>query len=154
MKTESTISYNDVANFFLSLGNETGEVITNLKLQKLVYYAQAWFLANFKKPLFQDDFEAWVHGPVLPALYHSYKKFGYSPILVEAKAENIDELTMSFLNEVAKIYMSRGAFELEAMTHRENPWLDARDGCDPDENCSNIISKESMLEFYGSKISS
>jgi len=153
METKNTIGYNDVANFFLSLGNETGEVITNLKLQKLVYYAQAWYLANFKVSLFEEDFQAWVHGPVIPELYHEYKNFGYSPILTDIKPKNIGATINSFLTEVAKIYMPYGAFELEAMTHKEKPWQDARVGCEPDENCSNIIPKDSMREFYGSKIS-
>ena len=67
------ITHRDVAEYFLALANETGGTITNLKLQKLVYYAQAWHLANFDKPLFDAKFEAWVHGPVIPGLYEEYR---------------------------------------------------------------------------------
>lgn len=150
------ISHKDVARFFLAFANEAGEPITNLKLQKLVYYAQAWYLANYNKPLFEADFEAWVHGPVIPKLYQDYKKFGFSPITsnVEKKEsnKNIDEETLTFLNEVAKIYMPYGAYQLELMTHNEEPWVSARKNCEPDENCNNIISKESMKKYYGQKI--
>ncbi|HOX41197.1 MAG TPA: DUF4065 domain-containing protein [bacterium] len=155
--TSSNVTYEDVANFFIALANETGDIITNLKLQKLVYYAQAWYLANYKKPLFDEDFEAWIHGPVIPDLYHKYKSFGYSPIETKidfSSVENLDSTVKEFLAEVAKIYMTHGAYELEAMTHQEQPWIDARDGCEPDENCSNVIPKKSMMEFYGAKISS
>jgi uncharacterized phage-associated protein len=67
---------------------------------------------------------------------------------------NLDDDVSSFLEEVAKVYMSKGAFELEAMTHQEDPWIEARGDCDPDENCHNIIPKESMIKFYASKIPS
>lgn len=148
-------SYSDVANYFLALANETGDVLTNLKLQKLVYYAQAWYLANFKNPLFKTDFQAWVHGPAIPELYREYKKFGFSPITTKLKMTDvkIDNKVRNFLEEVAKVYMPYGAFELESMTHNEKPWIDARDGCEADENCENIISQNSMRDYYGEKIS-
>ena len=70
------IIYNDVVDYFLGFANETGEWITNLKLQKLVYYAQAWHLAIYSKPLFNTDFEAWVHGNVIHDLYSECKSWG------------------------------------------------------------------------------
>lgn len=150
------VNYDEIAKFFIAIANETGDVITNLKLQKLVYYAQAWFLANYKKPLLDKDFQAWVHGPVIPDLYHKYKKFGSEPIIEKISLEEvkIDKPIKNFLFEVAKVYMPRGAYELEAMTHNEAPWIDAREGCQPDESCEKVISKKSMMQFYGSKIPS
>ena len=68
-------------NFSSTLLLTLGLTSCNLKLQKLVYYAQAWHLALRDVPLFEEDFEAWVHGPVIPALYQEYKKFGWRPIL-------------------------------------------------------------------------
>ena len=70
----------DIADYFVRLANETGDYISNLKLQKLVYYAQAWYLAISDEALFEEDFEAWVHGPVIPELYQEYKSFGWRPI--------------------------------------------------------------------------
>ena len=80
----------DVAHFFLSkIDVESGEVITHLKLQKLIYYAQAWFLAFFARPLFHDSFEAWQHGPVVRKLYFHYKDFGFNPLpKVDVLAKN------------------------------------------------------------------
>lgn len=64
----------DVAKYFLSLqGNDAGDAISNMKLQKLLYYAQGFALALLDKPLFDEDFEAWAHGPVLRCIYNKYK---------------------------------------------------------------------------------
>lgn len=153
---QKEITCQDVADYFLAFANETGDPITNLKLQKLVYYAQAWHLANYSKPLFDDDFEAWVHGPVIRNLYFSYNKYGPSVIKSDLKIQDVERKfapeTMKFLQEVAEVYMPYGAYHLERMTHQEEPWNKARGHCAPDENCENIISKESMKEYYGEKI--
>lgn len=146
-------TYEDIAKFFLAFGNETGEPVTNLKLQKLVYYAQAWYLANYGKPLFDADFQAWVHGPVIPDLYQTYKSFGFAPILSDIKLDDVklDAELKEFLNEVAQVYMPYGGYQLEMMTHKEDPWVEARAGCEPDQRCENVISKDAMKKFYGEK---
>jgi len=151
------ISHKDIADFFLALANETGDPVTNLKLQKLVYYAQAWHLANFDEPLFDDvEFQAWVHGPVIPELYEQYKEFGSetirSDVTLSDVANELDAGTLEFLNEVATVYMPRGAYELELMTHREDPWVKARGTLALDERSDSIISREEMKSFYGEKI--
>ena len=82
----------DVANFFIRLSlSDSEDYITNLKLNKLMYYAQGWSLARLGKPLVQNDIQAWKYGPVIPAIYHDYKNCGNSPITV------IDE---SYSNDV------------------------------------------------------
>ena len=139
----------------MAFANESGELLTNLKLQKLVFYAQAWFLANYKAPLFDENFQAWVHGPVLPSLYKKYKDNGYKPISSDVKMEDmakkIPEDIFSYLKEVAEVYMRYNAYELELMTHNEAPWLDARGDIEPDTRCEVEISKDSMIHFYGEK---
>jgi uncharacterized phage-associated protein len=71
----------DVANWFTcSLDREAGDSITHLKLQKLLYYAQAWSLALNGIALFEDDFEAWAHIPVLPKVYQEYKDYGLNDL--------------------------------------------------------------------------
>lgn len=70
----------DIASYFIERANQTKSTINNLKLQKLVYYSQAWHLAIHGIPLFKEDFQAWVHGPVVPELYQKYKGFGWQPI--------------------------------------------------------------------------
>ena len=71
----------DVAQFFIGLANEQanneqGDMMTNLRLQKLLYFAQGWHLARYGKPLFDDDIEAWQYGPVVPSVYNAYKQYG------------------------------------------------------------------------------
>lgn len=138
----------DVAKFFIHLANGTGSYISNLKLQKLVYYAQAWHLALHDAPLFEDEFEAWVHGPVVPVLYQEYKQFKWKPIIEEATEPEFTEDVKAFLDEVAEVYFACDAYELEQMTHQEDPWLIARGGLPQDAPCNAIISKELMQEYY------
>ena len=71
----------DVANWFTcSLDREAGDSITHLKLQKLIYYSQAWSLALNGIALFEEDFEAWAHGPVIPEVYQEYKEYGFNAL--------------------------------------------------------------------------
>jgi uncharacterized phage-associated protein len=150
------VTYLDVASFFMAVANESGEVLTNLKLQKLVYYAQAWYLANNKKPLFEANFEAWVHGPVIPELYKLYKESGADSMIPVKKVSEIKEIlgeeVSNFLDEIVKTYMPYGGYHLELMTHAEAPWINARANYEPDQICTEIIPQDSMLEYYGKRI--
>ncbi|EFA69826.1 hypothetical protein CEP10_09870 [Cylindrospermopsis raciborskii S07] len=140
----------DVARYFIHLANETGSYISNLKLQKLVYYAQAWHLALYDTALFEEEFEAWVHGPVIPVLYQQYKGFGWRPIQQEVEEPNLPENIRSFLDEVVEVYFQCDAYELERMTHQETPWIEsrARGSLPMDAPCNEIITKESIREYY------
>jgi len=140
----------NVADYFIWLANETGSFVSNLKLQKLVYYAQAWHLALYGTPLFQEDFQAWVHGPVIPALYQKYRNFGWQPILEDANPELPKEV-QDFLNEVAEEYFACDAYELEQMTHIEAPWNRARGDLQTDAPSNAVINKEWMKEYYASR---
>jgi uncharacterized phage-associated protein len=141
----------DIADYFIWIANETGSFISNLKLQKLVYYAQAWHIALYNNPLFEEDFEAWVHGPVVPSLYQKYKSFGWQPIS-EDVAPGLPNDVLQFLDEVAEEYFACDAYELEQMTHAEDPWNWARGDLAPDEPSNEVIKKEWMKEFYGARV--
>jgi uncharacterized phage-associated protein len=147
MAASFTNNSSDIAKYFIWLANETGSYISNLKLQKLVYYSQAWHLALHGQTLFDEDFEAWVHGPVIPGLYHSYKHFGWKPIQEEITLD-LPESTVSYLKEVADEYFACDAYELEQMTHAEAPWQKARVGLMPDQASTNIIQKTWIQEYY------
>ena len=140
----------DIADYFIWLANETGSFISNLKLQKLVYYSQAWNIALNDNPLFEEDFQAWVHGPVIPSLYQKYKSFGWQPISEDAAPE-LPENILQFLDEVAEEYFACDAYELEQMTHAEDPWHWARGDLLPDEPSNEVIKKEWMKEYYGAR---
>ncbi len=142
----------DVANYFLETAKETGSFISNLKLQKLVYYAQAWHLAIYGDPLFTEDFQSWVHGPVIPELYQKYKSFGWKPVIVDESDVTLSNDFETFLDEVAEEYFACDAYELEQMTHAEQPWITARNGLPPDAASTALIEKEWMKEYYGARV--
>ena len=146
------VKVQDIADYFIWLANYTGSFISNLKLQKLVYYAQAWYLAIHDKPLFDEDFEAWIHGPVIPELYKEYCGFKWKPILKEVEEPKFSEEIRKFLDEVTDVYFGLDAYELEQMTRSEAPWIEARGYLPTDASCNEIISKESMREYFKPRV--
>lgn len=132
-----------MAKAFLSISE-----MTNKKLQKLCYYAKAWYLAIYDENIISDAFEAWVHGAVQPALYQFYKKYGFSQIPREMNVATIPEEFLSFAQEVYDSYGHLTGDELEALNHSEAPWQKAREGFKPWENCNVVISEDDMKEFY------
>lgn len=132
-----------MARAFLSISS-----MTNKKLQKLCYYAKAWYLALYDQNIIADDFEAWVHGAVQPALYHTYKRYGFSQIPREMNRIGIPEEFLSFAQEIYDSYGHLSGDELEAINHTEMPWLKAREGLKPWENCRVVISEEDMKIYY------
>ena len=143
----------DIANWFLfNQDPELGD-ITNLKLQKLLYYAQAWYLVFFNnKPLFSDDFQAWTHGPAIPKVYRKYKDFGFTTILKPDKEVKLDEDTTALLNEIDRVYGKYSAKYLEELTHKETPWIQTRGNLSPEARCENIIAKDLMYEYYSKQL--
>jgi uncharacterized phage-associated protein len=130
---------------------EAGEAITPLKLQKLVYYADAWYLANFDRPLIDENFEAWAHGPAVRSLYTRYKEHGWNALPQEVGP--LPPVAIEgFLTRVFKEYGQYSAKKLEQMTHEENPWLEARGNLPPEAASSNAISKLTMRNFYAGRI--
>ena len=138
----------EVANWFIRLAHELGDPITNLKLQKLVYYAQAWHLGLYGEPLIPDAFEAWVHGPAIPSLCERFSQYKWNPISDEVPAPSLAQEVEDHLREVDEAYGGRSCWDLERMTHSEEPWLAARGALDPDAECQTPISEELMMHYY------
>ena len=138
----------DVARY---ITEQQGE-ITAMKLQKLMYYAQAWSLVWEEEPLFQEDFQAWANGPVLPTLYNRHRgKFKVDPSLFHDGSQ--DALTSSqqdTINRVLAFYGNKTAQWLSDLTHQEDPWLHARGDLAPGEASTAEISKASVHEYYSS----
>jgi uncharacterized phage-associated protein len=143
----ATYTADQVADTLIALARSSDIEITNLKLQKLLYYAQAWSLVFRGEPLFMEEFEAWVHGPVVPTLFRRFKHLRWAPIDEEVHPLNDAELNV-FLGSVLTAYGKSTAGELERLSHSESPWKDARGDLAPDVSSRNEISKESMREFY------
>jgi len=116
----------DVADFFIELaGQEEEGVITQLKLNKLLYYAQGLYLAKTGKPLFADSIEAWEYGPVVPAIYQRYKVCGSNPIAAEGKDVSglFSEDEYDTLLDTAREYGKYTASYLVSKTHNpDTPW--------------------------------
>ncbi len=120
------ISALSVAQYFLSFTDEEREeAFTHLKLQKLLYYAQGYFLATQKRPLFSETLQAWTHGPVVPEVYHIYKDYKNQPLPYTPCQEDFPELLRDFLNSVLETHGIYSAAVLRTMTHQEEPWIEA-----------------------------
>lgn len=145
----------DTINYLIYLNNKSGrDDFTNKKLQKLLYYSQAWNLVLKNKPLFKEDFEAWVHGPAIPVVYKKYKNCGSCAIKEEVKEKDFKRLSdeeKNIIDEVWKVYGKHDANYLELLTHNETPWQKARTGCQVYEISRNIIKKDEMKKYYEQK---
>ncbi len=149
--TESSESHSfgdifDLANSFLTI-----QAMTHKKLQKLCYYAKAWYLAINDENLVSEPFEAWVHGAVQPSLYHKYRAYGFQ--LIPMFTGNISQLPEEFLNFSREIFETYGEYsgdELEKINHQEFPWIKARKGLKPWQSSNEIISEDDMKTYYRS----
>jgi uncharacterized phage-associated protein len=141
-----------ISDFFIAFSHEHGDPLSNLKLQKLLYYAQAWHLAIFDQPLFGEQIEAWIHGPVVVPEYHRFKGWAWQPIAENPEAPKMDETVEQHLNEVMDVYGGMTAYQLEQLTHTEAPWIDARKGVPADEPSNAVISHEQMMNFYRARM--
>jgi uncharacterized phage-associated protein len=143
-----------VAKYFIKKANESKKTLTNKKLQKLLYYAQVWSLVLNDNKLFSERIEAWIHGPAIPSVYREFKIFEFKPIEL-----NTNELFFNFskkqkdlIDTIWDIYGKYDAEYLEALTHSELPWQEARKGISPTESSSNIISLTKAKYFYERKL--
>lgn len=154
----------DLAHIVTDYVNKIGDTVSHKKLQKLLYYVEAWHLVNFSSSIIDEDFQAWVHGPVIPELYHSLKEFGFNDLRVIndehdtveeeikgiIKKYNLSADKLEFIGLVLNRYGVLSSLELELLSHSESPWIEARNGSAPHQRCTTVISKERMKEFYSS----
>jgi uncharacterized phage-associated protein len=138
-------SAKQVAEFFLSVTDpDLGDLISNLKLQKLVYYAQGFHLAMYEQTFFDEPILAWEHGPVVESLYHEYRGYGSNRI-PPPENFNIDIFTeqqRELLNEVYEVYGQFSAWKLRNMTHSERPWIETPRNTPISENLMREYFKE------------
>jgi uncharacterized phage-associated protein len=123
--------------------------MTALKLEKLVYYCQAWSLVWDEAPIFPERIEAWAGGPVVPALYYRHR--GQFQITEwEGKPEDLTPTQCETIDSVLKFYGNKTSQWLSDLTHREDPWINARAGLAPLERGNNEITIADMAEYYSS----
>jgi uncharacterized phage-associated protein len=140
-----------IAKWFVAWAEAEGEELSNLKLQKLLYYAQGHHLAAYQRPLFTEPVQAWSHGPVVPQVYHQFKSFGSASIeLAEDDPfewDAVDPATSELLSKVWNTYGGYSAGRLRNMTHEESPW---KTHWRPDERCIRIPNEE-IWEYFASR---
>lgn len=146
----------EIANWFLhNVPN-----VTNKKLQKLLYYAYSWYLVLINESadrldakLFENKFEAWVHGAVYPDIYYEYRKYGSAVIdRYDGKLANLSPDEIDILNQVVTVYGEYTGNELESICHQESPWINARDGLPAYIGCTNPIDDKDIFECYSKRL--
>ncbi|KRD04945.1 hypothetical protein ASE48_20100 [Mycobacterium sp. Root265] len=137
----------DVARYILAkLGP-----MTAMKLQKLVYYSQAWHLVWEEQPLFARRIEAWANGPVCPALYREHRRqFRVSESDIPGNPGALRAEEKSTIDSVVKFYGDKSAMWLSDLTHREQPWREARGALEPGAPSDTEITQAAMAEYYSS----
>jgi len=137
----------DVARYVL---NHAGEM-SAMKLEKLVYYCQAWSLAWDGVPLFEEDFQAWANGPVCPELFASHKGDFWlgSDYYDRYGPYSFASTQIETMDAVLDGYADKEPQWLSELTHKERPWRETRKGVKPGEFCDAVIPKELMQDYYG-----
>ncbi|MGB3762724.1 MAG: type II toxin-antitoxin system antitoxin SocA domain-containing protein [Ornithinimicrobium sp.] len=121
------------------------------KLQKLVYYSQAWHAALFDTPLFDDPIQAWPDGPVAPALWSKHRGKRMVDSVVGADPSSLHNQQALLVDLVCHHYGRLSGAELSLLTHNENPWIDAREGLKAKESSRRPIKVSAMADFYRSR---
>lgn len=154
MAAPTEIDARTIAEYFIWKSQQEGKPVTNKKLQKLLYYAQAWSLVLKNELMFKQNIEAWVHGPAIRDVYMEYKTFGFSPIKkeVNVSALQLTEAKIALLDNVWGVYGKFDGDYLEMLSHSEQPWIDARQGMEADVSSDNVIEHEAMRSFYSARL--
>lgn len=158
----------DVADYIIAKSDNVGDLITNKKLQKVLYYVKAWGLVYFKSGIIYDPFEAWAHGPVCREVYNKFKSFGYNPLQIDYNGKSSSQFISDFIREhssdeisknkvelidmVFNKYSTHSSLELELLSHSEQPWLEARENLSPIDKGDRIINEDTLLRYFTSKI--
>ena len=151
VKVRCEVTVNSIAKAFLHM-----EPMTPKKLQKMCYYAYVWYLTLRKERVSNRTYQAWIHGPVAPALYNDYKGYGWKEVpqeeILPIEIQNSPE-TFEFLEEVFASYGHLNGDELEFLSHKQDPWLEARKGIEPYQSSRNPIKDESILNYHLAELS-
>ncbi|RKZ39995.1 MAG: hypothetical protein DRR16_23860 [Candidatus Parabeggiatoa sp. nov. 3] len=150
---------NQAGDYIILKLTEAFDEFNHLKLHKLLYYAQAWYLAFYGKKLFAEDFQAWIHGPINRTLYDRFvsTKSLYSDIERDdiSPEFELNALSVQNRNHLDTILETDAKFsgvQLEEMTHKETPWIEARKGYRSSQRCEEPINAVVMREYYAARL--
>jgi uncharacterized phage-associated protein len=137
---------------YLAANDVEPDYLTNMRLQKLLYYVQAWSLVMRNRPMFGERIEAWVHGPVVREVYQHFRN-GNSPILLEDIGEptfDLEDEDREFIGNTWETYKVHSALRLREMTYAEDPWTIARRGYGPADRWDVEITQDALREYFSS----
>lgn len=135
----------DIAQYILEKQGE----MTTIKLQKLVYYCQAWALVWTETPLFDSPIEAWANGPVTPELFCAHQgQFRVNENSAIGNSGTLSADSKDIIDNVLKGYGDRPSQWLVELTHLEDPWKNARIGIPAGVRCNTEITHEAMATYY------
>ena len=138
----------DIAQYFINHSYD-GQLddVTNLKLQKLLYYAQGYSLALYDEPLFNEDIMNWDHGTVVPCIYHEFKCFGNQIIQSTPNFDmtKFSQQVKNVLELVCRDYAKYSGWNLREMTHNESPWINTKR--------NEVITQDSIKSFFNERLS-
>lgn len=127
--------------------------LTNLHIQKLLYFVQGWTLAEWDRPMFSDPLEAWTHGPVVRSVWKRYEKFGKRPVEDDdAGPDGLVGDEREMVSAVWSCYQQYSAIALADMTHEDAPWRNARRGLDPGAPSDRSIALPELTECFRFKL--
>ena len=139
-----------VADFFRTKGE-----MTHKKLQKLIYYAYAWFITVYNENsddiinvLTEEQPEAWVHGPVFRTVYDKFKYSSWCIPKLDNPELNLSQEVINFLEQIWDVFGKYDGDQLEFMTHHETPWIEARGNISPMSSSSVRLNDKTIFNFY------
>lgn len=137
----------NVANYFLMLSQPgVGDYMSNLRLQKLIYYAQGFHLASYNAPLFSEPILAWAYGPIIENLYFEYKKYksGVIPQPINPDFSMFNQEQKDLMDDIYSVYGQFSALKLMTLTHNEPPWK-----LTP---INSVISQDLMKKYFKTRL--
>ena len=153
---EKMFSVSDKMRRVIACLFEALEEVTPLMLQKLLYFIQGIYLASYEKPIFDEDCEAWVHGPVYPKVYEMFKDFKYNPIddaryaMLKGTDHTLTEEEKKVIDLVVNTFGLYGGKVLERITHSEETWINARRGYADGIPSNELLPKTEIMKYYKS----
>lgn len=136
-----------IAKYVITREADDGRSVSNLRLQKLLYFIQASFIQQKKEPCFFEEFYAWDYGPVIPTVYREYKVYGSASIPPQRfgdSALKIKTEDKRIINETLDICKDYSTNQLVSITHKQDPWKKAFARFP-----GSLISNDSIQDFFG-----
>ena len=150
-KFQPDLRIEDVASYILQLLLRDEGEVSAMKLQKICFYVQSWYIAKYNRALFKHDFQAWKYGPVSPTLYEYHAKkatVSLSNTNIPGNDQNIPEDDKEFIKAVVSIYGRFTGLQLSELSHSQDPWKNARRGIPESSPSNNEITIESIRDYF------